>query len=127
MNAVLTATGLLALVFGIGQLLIPGLLLSIFGVTLDRNADLFARALGGAYLGYAVVNWRARGAEPRSQRSVVLADLIVAVSGLVISLYAIALGNGNLLMIVWVVVFALFGGWQAWELWGRRAASVRGP
>lgn len=117
MNAVLSATGLLALLFGAGQLLIPGLLLSIFGVRLDVNADLFARALGGAYLGYAVVNWQARAGEPRMQRAVVLADLIVAASGLVISLFAIALGNGNALMWVWVAVFAIFGAWQAYVLW----------
>ena len=117
----LTATAALALLFGIGQLLIPGLLLSIFGVALDVNADLFARALGGAYLGYAVFNWQVRGSDVRAQRAAVLADLIIAVSGVLISLYAIALGNGNALIWVWVTVFLIFGAWQAYVLWRRPA------
>lgn len=121
MRAVLSATAALALIFGIGQLLIPGLLLSIFGVALDRNADLFARALGGAYLGYAAFNWQVRNSDLAAQRAAVLADLIVAVSGLLISLYAISLGNGNALMWIWVAVFAVFGAWQAYVL-ARRPA-----
>jgi hypothetical protein len=115
-TAVLSATAVLALLFGIGQLLIPGLLLSTFGVSLDVNADLFARALGGAYLGYAVFNWQVRGSDVRAQRAAVLADLVVALSGVIISLYAISLGNGNALMWIWVAVFLVFGAWQAYVL-----------
>lgn len=121
MDPVLTATAVLALVFGIGQLLAPGMLLSIFGVTLDTNADLFARALGGAYLGYAVANWQVRASDERAKRAVVLADLVVAVSGLLISLYSISLGRGNALMWIWAVVFVIFGAWQAFAL-SRRTA-----
>ena len=120
MNALLTATAVLALLFGIGQAAIPGVLLSIFNVTLDANADLFARTLGGTWLGYALLNWRARHGGIDFQRSVVMADLIVAVVGVVISLYAISLGNGNALMWVWVALFVAFGAWQAYVLLARR-------
>jgi hypothetical protein len=116
-NALLTATAVLALLFGIGQALIPGVLLSIFNVTLDVNADLFARTLGGTWLGYALLNWRARGGALDFQRAVVAADLIVAVLGAVISLYAIALRTGSPLMWVWVALFSIFGAWQAYVLW----------
>jgi hypothetical protein len=116
-SAVLAATAVLALVFGLGQLLIPVPLLGIFGVKLDVNAELFARAQGAAYLGYAVANWQARMTDLRMQRAVVMADLIVAVAGLLISLYAIQLGNGNSLMWIWVIAFAIFGAWQAYALW----------
>jgi hypothetical protein len=116
-NAVLTATGALALVFGLGQLLIPTPLLGIFGVALDPTAELFARAQGGAYLGYAVTNWQVRGGDPRSQRAVVLADLIVAVTGLVFSVYSLMVGYGNALIWIWVIAFAAFGAWQAYVLW----------
>lgn len=118
MNAVLTATAALALVFGLAQLLVPGPVLAIFGVKLDVNAELFARAQGAAYLGYAVFNWQVRGSDLRAQRAAVLADLFVAVAGALISLYAISLGQGNALMWIWVVAFVVFGAWQAWALLG---------
>jgi hypothetical protein len=120
-SALLTATAVLALIFGIGQAAIPGVLLSIFNVTLDANADLFARTLGGTWLGYALLNWRARHGAADFQRSVVMADLIVAVFGVVISLYAISLGNGNALMWVWVALFVIFGAWQGYVLFARRS------
>lgn len=116
MTTVLTATALLALVFGLGQLLIPVPLLGIFGVQLDTNAELFARAQGGAYLGFAIANWQVRASDLRAQRAVVLADLVVALTGLGISLYAISVGQGNALMWIWVVAFAVFGTWQAYAL-----------
>ncbi|HEV8535417.1 MAG TPA: hypothetical protein VGR87_06815 [Candidatus Limnocylindria bacterium] len=117
MTTLLTATAFLALLFGIGQALIPGVLLSAFGVKLDVNADLFARTLGGTWLGYALLNWRARTGEPAFQRAVVTADFIVAVFGAVISLIAISIGTGSGLMWVWVALFAVFGAWQAYVLW----------
>ena len=113
----LTATAILALLFGIGQAAVPGILLSIFGVTLDVNADLFARTLGGTWLGYALLNWRAREGGLDFQRTVVMADLIVAVFGIVVSLYAISRGTGSALMWVWVALFVVFGAWQAYVLW----------
>ena len=44
MNTLLTATAVLALLFGIGQAAIPGVLASIFNVKLDVNAELVARS-----------------------------------------------------------------------------------
>ena len=117
MRMLLTATAILALLFGIGQAAVPGILLSIFGVTLDVNADLFARTLGGTWLGYALLNWRAREGGLDFQRTVVMADLIVAVFGIVVSLYAISRGTGSALMWVWVALFVVFGAWQAYVLW----------
>jgi hypothetical protein len=123
-TAVLGATAVLALVFGLAQLIIPVPVLGIFGVKLDVNAELFARAQGAAYLGYAVANWQARTADLRMQRAIALADLIVAVAGALISLYAISLGNGNSLMWIWVVAFVVFGAWQAYALSASRGRSV---
>jgi hypothetical protein len=124
-NAVLSATAGLALIFGVAQLVMPGPVLGIFGVKLDATAELFARAQGGAYLGYAIFNWMARASDLRAQRAAVLADLIVAVSGLVISVYSLAQGYGNALILVWIVAFGLFGAWQAWVLWGWGAGTAR--
>jgi hypothetical protein len=120
-NTVLGATALLALVFGLAQLLVPGPVLAIFGVKLDVNAELFARAQGAAYLGYAVFNWMARTSDARAKRAALIADLFVSVAGAAISLYAISLGNGNALMWVWVVAFVAFAAWQAYAL--RRNAA----
>jgi hypothetical protein len=115
-NAVLSATAALALVFGVAQLALPGPVLGIFGVKLDVTAELFARAQGAAYLGYAVFNWQVRASDVRAQRAAVLADLFVAASGLLISVYSLVQGYGNALITVWIVAFAAFGAWQAWVL-----------
>ena len=116
MNAVLTATAALALIFGVAQLLVPTPVLGIFGIKLDITAELFARAQGAAYLGYAVFNWQARSSDLRAQRAAVLADLFVALSGLIISVYSMLQGFGNALIVVWVVAFLVVGAWQAWTL-----------
>lgn len=116
MGTVLAATAVLALVFGLAQLLVPGPVLAIFGVKLDANAELFARAQGAAYLGYAAFNWMARGSDLRAQRAALVADLFVAVAGAAISLYAISLGNGSALMWIWVIAFVAFAAWQAYAL-----------
>ncbi len=115
-NAVLTATAALALVFGLGQLLVPVPLLGIFGVRLDVTAELFARAQGAAYLGYAVFNWQVRASDLRAQRAAVIADLFIAVSGLIISVYSLVQGYGNALIWIWIVAFVIFGAWQAYTL-----------
>lgn len=123
MNAVLTATAALALVFGVAQLVVPGPVLGIFGIKLDVTADLFARAQGAAYLGYAVFNWRVRASDVRAQRAAVLADLFVAIAGLLISVFSLVQGYGNALIWIWIVAFAAFGLWQAYVLW--RPAATR--
>jgi hypothetical protein len=115
-TAVLSATALLALVFGLGQLLVPVPLLGIFGVKLDVTAELFARAQGAAYLGYAVFNWQSRTSDPRAQRAALVADLFIAVSGLILSVYSLVQGYGNALIWIWIAVFVVVGAWQALTL-----------
>jgi hypothetical protein len=90
--------------------------LAIFGVKLDATAELFARAMGAAYLGYAVFNWQARASDARAQRAALVADLFVAASGLLLSAYSLAVGFGNALIWVWIIAFAVVGAWQAWAL-----------
>lgn len=114
----LSATALLALLFGVGLALMPDVLLGIFGVTLDVTGVLFARNLGGAWLGYALLNWQAREASTQTRRAVVQADLIVAAFGVVLSLYAISTFGGAL-MWLWVALFVVFIAWQGFVLWVR--------
>lgn len=106
--ALLGLTAVVAVLFGALLLAIPEPLLSLFGVSLDFNASLFARTLGGSWLGYAVLNWYARAADGSAQRAVLLADLCVALTGLAASAYVAVQGRASALAWVWVSLFVVF-------------------
>jgi hypothetical protein len=106
--ALLGVTAMVALLFGALLLAIPEPLLALFGLSVDLNASLFARVLGGSWLGYAVVNWFARAADASAQRAVLLADLCTALIGLAACAYVAAQGRTSALAWVWVVLFVMF-------------------
>lgn len=122
-SALLGLTAIVSLLFGVLLLAIPEPLLSIFGVTLDFNASLFARTLGGSWLGYAVVNWAARAADGGTQRAVLLADLCVAITGLAASAFVALRGQASPLAWLWVVLFVVFAAAQLYLIVGPRRSA----
>lgn len=123
-SGLLGFTALVSVLFGVLLATIPEPLLAIFGITLDFNASLFARVLGGSWLGYAVVNWFARGADVAAQRAVLLADLLTALTGLAASAFVAVRGQASALVWAWVVMFVAFALAQAYAITtaSRRAA-----
>ena len=126
MNArpVLQLTALLGVVFGVALTLAPEALSGIFGWKIDLQTSLVERILGGAWLGYAVLNWIASSGDARLQRATTYADLCQAVIGFPVAAWSATNGVGNQLMWFWVVLFGGFAIAYAYLLWGVRRREV---
>ena len=73
----LTLSAIYLALVGIGLLLFP-LQFGVGAVPQDASPQLVAlmRLLGGPFLGIAVLNWLSRGAEPRTLKSVLIANVV---------------------------------------------------
>jgi hypothetical protein len=56
----LTIASILAFLFGLGFALMPGQLVSFYGVDLNAAGTLIAQLYGAALLGFGLLNWFAR-------------------------------------------------------------------
>src|SRR3970040_1718419 len=94
----LMAGAVVTLVFGLGLVLVPGGLLSLYGITVNDAGILIARLFGAAFLGFTVLNWSARNAaDDQVLRGIVLANLIMDAIGFVVTLLGHRAGLGNTL------------------------------
>ena len=63
--------------FGAGLLIAAGPLMSLYGLTLDQDANVVAQIFGAALIGYAAMNWTARNASSfEAQRAIVLNNFL---------------------------------------------------
>lgn len=70
MQTLFTITLIVELLFGLGFLILPGMLVGLFGVTLDDFGVALDRFFGSALLGFVVLMWFARSTEePGLQRA----------------------------------------------------------
>jgi hypothetical protein len=99
--------GVLAVVFGLGFILVPEQLMSIYGITLETAGQWIGRLLGSAFIGNGVLTWLARNAEPgEGLRAVVFGDFVLCVLGLVVVILLNAItGLGNALVWLNVVIY----------------------
>lgn len=87
LNRLLLLGGVLALVFGIGFLLAPRPVLSLYGVEAAPAVVLMSRFFGAALVQLGLVLYLIRDvADPRTQRGVVIGSFIGSVAGLVVAL-----------------------------------------
>ena len=94
----LTIAAVVAVVFGLAFVLVTGPLLSFYGVTLDKAGTLVAQLFGAALIGFAVLNWFARGVTDREARqAIVLANLASDTVGFVMALIGQLAGVANAL------------------------------
>jgi hypothetical protein len=68
---------IVCLVFGIPLLLVPGLLLSFYGITLGPGGVFMARVYGASLLGNLMLTWFARNAEDSEARRAIVLDLFI--------------------------------------------------
>jgi hypothetical protein len=108
------ATGL----FGVGLLIAPGLLVSLYGLRLDGDGALVARLLAAQLLGFMVLDFTSRAATGASLRTVLVAGLVAEVVSVVVVTGAAATGAGNALL---CGVAALFGAFAVWRVLVLRA------
>lgn len=100
--------GLLALGFGIGFLLIPRPMLTLYGVPTDPSVVLMARFFGAALVQLGLVLFLIRDVgDPRTQRGVVIGSFIGSVAGLVVALTGQFWGLVNQLGWSSVAIYAL--------------------
>jgi hypothetical protein len=88
LGTLLTINAIIAFVFGLGFVLIPEIVLSLYGVSLSDNGIFISRLLGAAFLGFAVVSWLVKNSTGSAElRAIVFALFISEVLGFFISLF----------------------------------------
>lgn len=93
-------------VFGVGFVLVPGLVLSIFGVAYDHGTILVGQLFGGALIALSVITWFAReSSESRLVRAILMGLLSFDVIGVVVSVLAVLGGVMNALGWFIVAIF----------------------
>jgi len=106
---------LVTLIFGVGFVLVPKAVMSLYGVTLDPAGAMMTQFVGAAFLLLSVVLWLARNA-PYSEvtlRALVLAIVIGDTIGFIVALLAQLSGVLNALgwlnVALWLLLALGFG------------------
>ena len=101
-------TAVVALIFGLGFILVPAQSLSLYGVTLNLSGLFVARYFGSALLGVAVLAWLARNAPASiARQAIVLGLFVLSVTGFVVALFDKFMGPANALVWINVVIYLL--------------------
>ena len=86
-RTILTVAAILSFLFGIGFVLMPGQLVTLYNVALDDAGRYIAQLYGATLLGFGLLNWFARDFDGGSvQRAVLTANTLTAALGFVFSL-----------------------------------------
>lgn len=105
LSAVLSAQAVLAALFGLCFLLAPGWLMEVYGTKPDPSSVYFARLLGAAYIGIAMISWGARHSTFETRPLLVPAFATANSLGAVVAVYQGFLGEGNQLLWLNAVIF----------------------
>lgn len=106
-------SAIVAVVCGLGFLIVPDRALALLGTTEQYVSTMFAaRFFGFALFGLGLVLWFAKDVtDANIQKNLGIANLVVAVVGLALSLYATMAGNAVIRTNVWIpIVVFLLGG-----------------
>jgi len=124
LSTLLLIGGLLALVFGLGFLLAPRPMLTLYGVPIDPSVVLMARFFGTALVQVGLVFYLIRDVgDPRTQRGVVIGSFIGSVAGLVVALTGQFWGLVNQVGWSSVAIYGLFTVGYGSIMFGRPAAT----
>ncbi len=125
LNIWMTAKAVVCIVFGIGFVLAPQFLGSIYAMSLDSSGALMARLFGTAFIFEAIVLWLPRNA-PSSDaglRAIVMAVAVSNAIGFVVTLLATLSGVWNALGWLPVVLYLVFCLAFAYFLFAKPAAK----
>ena len=103
----LLATTAIAVVFGLGYLLLPGITMGLFGMKTDATGLLATRFFGGAVLGFGVLAWMHREGSRALCSRVVPSFTVVFALAFVLALFAQFSGLLNALGWASVALFLL--------------------
>jgi hypothetical protein len=105
-NTLMIITAVVALIFGLGFILVPSITVGLYGTQLDTIGEFVGRYFGAALIGYAFLAWLNRNSTSRP----VQGGFFVAMAlGFVVSLYDALAGVHNALVWLNVVIYLLLG------------------
>jgi hypothetical protein len=98
LSNLLVVAAAIAAIFGVALVVVPGPLLAIYAMTVDKTGTVVAQLFGSVLIGFAVLNWFARNVtDPVARRAVVLGNLAGNVVGFVVILLGQLAGVANAL------------------------------
>ncbi len=110
LSTLFAVTAIIALLFGLSFVLIPAMLLSLYGVEVNANGIQLARLLGAAFIGFGIISWLVRDSGWTAElRAIVLAFAVTDLLGFGISLTGQLQGISNALGWSTVVIYLLIG------------------
>jgi hypothetical protein len=101
-SSFLALAALIAFLFGLGFILAPVQVLSMYAINLDTGGLFITRYLGSAFLGVAVINWLVRNKKSETIKPVLTGDLMFTATALVVAVWDVFGGAGNAM--VWTTV-----------------------
>ena len=108
LSNLLLVSAVIALIFGVGLVVVTGSLLAVYGMTVDRTGTVVAQLFGSLLLAFAVLNWFARNVtDPEARRAVILGNLTGNAVGFVVILLGQLSGIANQLGWSNVAIYAL--------------------
>jgi hypothetical protein len=129
----LAVAAVVAFVFGLGFVVVPGPLMGLYGVSLDAVGTVIGQLFGAALIGFGALNWLARGLhnhDAEALRPILMANLVSDALGFVLALFAQISGRAGVNALGWstVVIYLLLALGFAYFLFmpqGRPVASAR--
>jgi len=111
LNLWMAAKAIVVLLFGLGFILAPAFLASIYGMKLDPAGALMARLFGTAFILESIVLWFARNGaiSEKPVRGVVIAVVVSNAIGVIVTLLATLAGVWNALGWLSVGLYLVFG------------------
>lgn len=108
MKTFFTIISALALVHGVGFVLLPEQVAASYGMATSASTVLMARLFGATLLGLGLVVWFARGGSSESARSVLISVTISNIVGLIVVVMGTAAGTLNSMGWIATLIY-LFG------------------
>ena len=123
LSYLMVANAVVNMIFGIAFVLVPGLVLGVYGVmAMERPVE---QLLGVELIGFAVLNWFARNATGgETLRAILLANFVANALGFIVTLLLSLSGVPNALVWSAVVIPLLFALGFGYFLFIKRSASA---
>ena len=103
----LTISAIIAILYGIGFVLIPAKMVELYGVPPEPHAILNLQFFGSALLAWGVITWFARDLDWAAVRGVLIGGIVGDVVGGLLSVWAIVEGLVNAFGWTSVVIYVL--------------------
>jgi hypothetical protein len=127
MRVFLACAAILAWLFGLMLLTMPGPFYAPTGIAMTPMLATLAQAHGATLIGLGVVNWLARGAERQGLVAVLTGNLVTQALSLLVVLRTMQLGAGSAVAPGVVIHVALGGFFAFFLVKARRLKAGTGP